>query len=277
MKNKILKVNNSTLNYYDTCEKEKKAIILIHGLTGNHYQLQFFRNNLKDKYRIIEIDVRGRGNSGRGEEKSSIFEHKNDIIKLIKELHLERPIIIGYSMGGYIASLVAAETKIDKLILLDSAAQVEDYQDKIVVPTFGRLKNKYNSKEDYVETIVGNYSRMSVADSKELRDAVRYEVTKKEDGYYNKSVKENIESDWASMRNFSVQEVFNNIYIPVLLIQCKGKIGEVGPLFDEIHYELTKKYIRNLEVFNSQTNHYTLVFEKQPEINSKIDNFLERN
>lgn len=42
---------------------------------------------------------------------------------------LEEPILIGYSMGD-IALLVASEVKTKALVLLDSAAEVVEYQDK---------------------------------------------------------------------------------------------------------------------------------------------------
>lgn len=275
MKELKISVNDSHLKVCQSGDLDARPVIIIHGLTGNHFQLQFYREALKDKYRVLEVDVRGRGESGSGENPSSISQHKDDIVRLIDHLELEEPILIGYSMGGYIASLVASEVKTKALVLLDSAAEVVEYQDKIVVPTFGRISKRWDSKEEYVNTVVSNYSNMQVPDSKELRTAVEYEVEEREDGFYNKSEESTIREDWASMRDFDVHKVFENIDVPVLLVQCLGSVGEVGPLFAPEHYVETKKAIKDLSIYESDTNHYTLVFDKQEDINNKVRSFLE--
>ncbi len=275
MKKFDIRINDSHLRIYDTGEEFKSPIILLHGLTGNHFQLQFYRNFFRKDYRIIEVDFRGRGNSGPGEIYSSIVEHKKDIIKLIDDLQLKEVTIFGYSMGGYIASLVAKEINLNALVLLDSAAKVEDFQDKIVVPTFGRLSNRYESKEAYADAVVGNYKNMGVSDSEELREAVLYEVEEREDGFFNKSVERNIRSDWASMRDFDVENTFKDVGCPIMLIQAHGEIGSLGPLFREEDYKDTKRLIKKLKIYETRANHYTLVFNKQEKVMKEISDFLE--
>lgn len=272
-----LKVNESFIKYFDSKELNKAPVIFIHGLTGNHFQLQFYRDFLKSKYRVIEVDLRGRGDSGKAEINSTIFKHAKDIEQLIENLNLNNPILIGYSMGGYIASLIAAKLGIKTLVLLDSAAEVDDYQDSIVIPTFDRLSNKYLSREEYVENIIKKYIGMGMVDSNELRTAVNYELIEKNDGFYNKADEVTIRSDWASMKEFNIKKVSLELTGDVLLVQAEGNVGNSGPLFKEEHYTDTKKYLNNLEVFKTKANHYTLVFENQKEINDKIIEFIGRS
>lgn len=279
MRVKEVKLDSSrTLKVLDS-ETNKRAMIFLHGLTGNYHQLQFFYNdeNLKRNYRMIALDFRGRGDSSKAEPSSSIHQHAQDIIDLIQSMYLENPILVGYSMGGYVASIVASKIKVDKLIILDGAATADDYQDLIVVPTFSRLSNQYDSQEAYIEMVTTNYSKMGVPYSDELENAVKYEVQEKTDSWYNKADEQTIRSDWASLRDFDILEVGSKINNPVLLIQCLGSVGSVGPLFKDEHYVETKKAFNNLQVVQSDSNHYTLVFDNQEEIKKKIDEFLEGN
>lgn len=264
------------ISLLDNEKFEKKAIIFLHGLTGNKYQLQFFFEHFYKDYRCIAVDFRGRGDSSPAEDSSSLLEHKQDIINLIEELKLEKPIIAGYSMGGFVAAHVASEVELEKLILLDGAATMSDHQDSIVVPTFGRLTNTYESDSNYVETVVGNYSKMGVPDSEKLRKAVNYEIEQVGDSWRNKADAETIKSDWFSFHDFDIKALSKTIEAPSLLIQCLGSVGSLGPLFMPENYVETKESLKELEVFESESNHYTLVFDKQEEVIDKIEEFLDK-
>ena len=55
-------INGSSLHYVEY-PGERDTIIAIHGLTGNHKQLHYYANALKGNYRVIAIDLNGRGES----------------------------------------------------------------------------------------------------------------------------------------------------------------------------------------------------------------------
>jgi pimeloyl-ACP methyl ester carboxylesterase len=58
---------------------------------------------LKDNYRLIMYDIRGHGNSDAGNEDFSIDLFANDLIGLMDALKIDKAILCGLSMGGYIA------------------------------------------------------------------------------------------------------------------------------------------------------------------------------
>ena len=141
-----VRVGNNEMQVADYPGK-KGPIIAIHGLTGNKYQLQFFAEHLSPGYRVITMDLRGRGDSSPTDEEPSIFKHAEDILSLLKELEIERPILMGYSMGGFVAALVAAQVEVQALILLDGAATMSDHQKSIVEPSFVRLGTPFESEK----------------------------------------------------------------------------------------------------------------------------------
>jgi 3-oxoadipate enol-lactonase len=57
----------------------------------------------KNKYHVVVYDLRGFGYSEIHDCHLTVDDHADDLMALIESLRLERPIICGLSMGGYIA------------------------------------------------------------------------------------------------------------------------------------------------------------------------------
>lgn len=62
---------------------------------------------LEGKYDVIMPDARGHGKSSVPDAGYRYEDHANDVVGLIKALRLPAPILIGHSMGGMTASVVA--------------------------------------------------------------------------------------------------------------------------------------------------------------------------
>lgn len=256
---------------------EKGPIIAIHGLTGNKFQLQFFAEHLSPRYRVITMDLRGRGNSPSAEEASSIFNHAADIKLLAEKLEIEKPIMLGYSMGGFIAALAASEMEVQAVILLDGAATMSEHQKPIVEPSFSRLGIPFDSEEAYIDQITANYANLNIPPTKQLRDLLAYEVKEVNGKWFNKAVPQVIKDDWATFWKFDADRVLAQVAAPVLLVQASGKIGNNPPLFLPEHYAETIRSAGNIQVVTSDASHYTMVFEERQDINRWIDDFLDKN
>ncbi|MBV7504244.1 alpha/beta hydrolase [Bacillus sp. sid0103] len=255
---------------------EKGTIIAIHGLTGTHKNMHYYAEALKGEYRVIAVDLRGRGNSSELDEHPSIFQHAEDIIDLITEQKLESPILIGHSMGAFIASIVASKLdSVKGLVLLDGAANMSDQQRDIVKPSLGRLSKKYESKESYLDEIKGIYHRLGVEWTPILKEVVEYEIQEAEEMWEPKSAEPKILADFESFYSYDPKDVCSKINCPTLLVYAKGEIGPFPPLFYENAYDDTKTYTPHIHTIVSDCNHYTMVFENRPEINQAIQAFLK--
>ena len=108
---------------------EGQPLLLMHGLTRNSADFEALAEHLAGKYRLIVPDQRGRGRS----EYDPQPEHYNpavyaaDMIKLLDGLAIDKAVLIGTSMGGLIAMVMAATTpdRISGLILNDIGPDVE--------------------------------------------------------------------------------------------------------------------------------------------------------
>src|SRR5581483_3918042 len=88
--------------------EQNAPIICVHGLTANAFCFQSLADSLSQQHRVIAYDLRGRGDSDKPEQGYSVPIHAQDLAKLIDVLGLERPIVIGHSLGAMIALYFAS-------------------------------------------------------------------------------------------------------------------------------------------------------------------------
>jgi non-heme chloroperoxidase len=83
-------------------------ILLIHGWSQNHLcWTKQFGGALKDEARIVALDLRGHGMSDAPAETDQYTDGDkwaDDIEAVIDQLALDRPILVGWSYGGFIIS-----------------------------------------------------------------------------------------------------------------------------------------------------------------------------
>jgi len=119
--NLTIPVNNFELSYDDLGEGNV-PIIFLHGFPFDKSMWQGQLDFLKSSYRVIACDIRGFGKSTDEESHLSIDLFAEDLIAFMDELEIEKAIICGLSMGGYI-TLNAHERFSDRfeaLILADT-------------------------------------------------------------------------------------------------------------------------------------------------------------
>lgn len=81
-------------------------VILVHGYCANgdlNWRLPGIVSRLEKNFRVITMDVRGFGLSGKPHDRSKYgLELVNDVKRLMDHLKLEKAHLAGYSMGGFI-------------------------------------------------------------------------------------------------------------------------------------------------------------------------------
>ena len=99
---------NLQLNYLEWGNPEGPPILFVIGLTGFAYAWNETAMAMGDRYRCIGINMRGHGDSGPTPEREFSFDlWDTDIHALVTTLELDRPVIIGHSLGGRVAFVYA--------------------------------------------------------------------------------------------------------------------------------------------------------------------------
>ncbi len=83
-----------------------RPIVLIHGWSQHHLcWSKQLSSDLTENFRLIAPDLRGHGASGKPEDPEAYNHSKpwaDDINAIIQQLELDNPILVGWSMGGWV-------------------------------------------------------------------------------------------------------------------------------------------------------------------------------
>lgn len=122
---KEAKLERYTLKYLD--EGQGPAVILIHGLAGDHSAWLAQVEALRRNYRVIAFDNRGAGKSTQIDEALSTADLADDTLQLMSHLKIDQAHIVGRSMGGAIAQHMAlkAPERVISLALCASFARLD--------------------------------------------------------------------------------------------------------------------------------------------------------
>ena len=118
-----------TLYAADYGQKDSDTVILcMHGLTRNHKDFEPMMEGLGLEARFISVDVRGRGKSDRDPGGATYQPplYAQDMAALMAHLKLDKVILIGTSMGGLMAMLMAKAfpEKIRGIVMNDVGPEV---------------------------------------------------------------------------------------------------------------------------------------------------------
>jgi pimeloyl-ACP methyl ester carboxylesterase len=106
--------------------EQGQPIICVHGITANAFYFQALADGLSQHNRVIAYDLRGRGDSDKPEVGYGVPIHAADLAEIIDALELDRPIVLGHSLGAMIGVYFAAHypEKLSKLVLLDGGGNL---------------------------------------------------------------------------------------------------------------------------------------------------------
>ena len=120
----VVEVNNIHIHYEQI--GEGNVIVLLHGYTGSSQDWINQTAVLSDKYRVIAVDHRGHGKSEapKSEEDYSIPIFADDVYKLLIKLRVNRCILVGHSMGGFMSLQFVLDhpEMVQALVLVDTSS-----------------------------------------------------------------------------------------------------------------------------------------------------------
>ena len=122
----------TTANSIDISYDERGTgppLVLIHGLGGDNTSWEVpVKPFFEDQYRVIAMDLRGHGQSSRTEGEYSTELFAADVNSFLDEIGVSAARVVGISMGGAIAMMLAATNpeKVERLVLMDTWAACDE-------------------------------------------------------------------------------------------------------------------------------------------------------
>lgn len=83
-------------------------LLFVHGLRCDRKDFSRQIERFGQERRVVAVDLRGHGKSDRPEGDHSVPTFADDLARLCSEIELERPMVVGHSMGGQVALDLAA-------------------------------------------------------------------------------------------------------------------------------------------------------------------------
>ena len=120
------KIETSEVSLYYEQEGSGSPLILLAGYTSDISAWAFVRQKLAKYFTIFMIDNRGAGRSDSPDYPYKIENMADDVIAFIESLKIEKPALLGHSMGGAIAQAAAFKRPdvFSKLILSNTLIQL---------------------------------------------------------------------------------------------------------------------------------------------------------
>ncbi len=115
-----VKANGLRLHGYRT-GTQKPPVVFAHGITDNGLCFAPIARQLADTFEIILYDARGHGKSDASETPTSFFDRAEDLAGLVEALGLQKPGLVGHSMGAVTVALYAGlhPTEPGRIVLED--------------------------------------------------------------------------------------------------------------------------------------------------------------
>ena len=239
-------------------------IVLLHGFPFNRTLWREQVVALGERYQVIAVDLRGHGETTATRAPATMEEMAADVAALLDELNIERAVVGGLSMGGYVALAFAQlfPQRLRALVLADTRPQADTDESRR-----GREQSAARALGEGMHTIADAMLPKLFAPSTQ---AERPEVVAR--------VREMIlntdpQGAASALRGMAVRpdqtELLREINCPTLIIV--GSLDQITPPADA---DLMKREIRGsrLEVIEG-AGHVSNI-ERPAEFNRALENFL---
>nr|WP_320050805.1 alpha/beta hydrolase [uncultured Desulfuromonas sp.] len=126
-------INGVNLYYSESGDPAKPSVIFIHGFPFNHAIWAEQIKALGNEYHTIAYDFRGMGGSEVGDGQYTLEGHVDDLIALLDFLQIDQAVVVGLSMGGYIAlrALERSPQRFLGVVLCDTRSEEDDNAGRI--------------------------------------------------------------------------------------------------------------------------------------------------
>jgi len=244
---------------------KNKSIIFVHGFPYDHTMWKSQIEVLSEKYFCVAYDIRGLGESPAGDGQFTMESFVDDLEIIIDELKLDKPVLCGLSMGGYIGlrALERMENKFSAVILCDTRSDADGNEGKLKrAAAIKRINTEGLAlfAKDFITNCYGKHYKQNKNEDFEKRIA-------KSSAFDPVGVKGSL---LAMLGRNDTTEYLNKIEIPALVI-C----GEFDALTPPAVMKTLADKINGAEFVVIKNCGHMSPIEKPKEVNEAIKNFLK--
>jgi lipase len=255
-------------------------ILCLHGITAQHRAFNALARHLEGSCSLVGVDLRGRGDSAKPESGYGLEAHARDVIRVLDHLGLQQVVILGHSMGGFVALKVALSHphRVRALVLLDGgwprvevspeemseelkqeAAAIEEGLER----AFRRLDMTFESPEDYLNFWFPGQNLTMEDLPPDLADYYLYDLEEVEGGYRPKASRAAAEEDSPSVSSTGpTAKEMRSVRCPVALVRASAGFfpGSDPVVSEEIRDAMAEALDLRSDTVVEGANHYTMLW-----------------
>ena len=112
---------------YETFGKGSTALVFVHGWSCDKSYWKAQIAHFSKSYQVVTVDLGGHGGSGLGRKDWTVYSFGTDVAAVMKQLNLERIVLVGHSMGGDVIADAALllPGRVAGLIMVDTYKKLD--------------------------------------------------------------------------------------------------------------------------------------------------------
>ena len=140
------------------------VVLAVHGITANGLSMTRVADALAGQFTLWAPDLRGRADSREVGPPYSLGRHAEDLVAVLDAVEAERAVVVGHSMGAFVAAVLAARhpQRVSRLVLVDggfafplapdtTSADIDGMLEAVLGPAMRRLSMTFGSPEEYLQ------------------------------------------------------------------------------------------------------------------------------
>jgi pimeloyl-ACP methyl ester carboxylesterase len=184
---KFITVSGLQLHYVEWGAPGNPSLVLLHGFQSNAHTWDTFSQAMADDYHVLALDQRGHGDTSWAPDRNYASEaFVGDIAGFLEALRLAPTALVGHSMGGRHAAMVAAAyaDKVRQVVIVDTAAEPSPARRAMVQqqPTPPPQPETFDSFE---EVMASGKAQYPLTPEAELRHANYHNLYRGADGKWH--------------------------------------------------------------------------------------------
>src|SRR6185503_19254566 len=247
-----------------------QPVTAIHGLTASYVSYIGVAERLQARRPLFAMDLRGRGNSDKPAGPYGMAQHARDVASAMKTLEIGPCVIVGHSMGAFVATALAAQNPelVKGIVMIDGGyvpdlpigADASQILDATLALRIAQLRQTYESKKAYVEFWRGQPNFPAEDWNSWIEAFLDYEV--EGDTRVNpKAFADGVSVDIAeAFKGDEITERLKMLRVPVLLLRAEsGFQQKQPPIYPESGMPAFRECVPGMkEEVISGTTHFTI-------------------
>jgi len=249
---------------YDDLGVGQIPVLFIHGFPFDKSMWQPQVDYLKSSHRVIAYDLRGFGKSSADKEEASMRLFADDLIKFMDALAIDRAVVCGLSMGGYI--LLNAIQRFPKkfaAIILSGAQCIADNKEVKEKRNKTIQQIKAGGLNDFAEGFIKNtFCKDSLTDKKEVVGRIKKVILSTAPSTITGTLT-------ALAERYATCSFLTDISVPALIL-C-GNEDVITPLAQS---EFMQSKIKNSTLHSIDKAGHLSNLEQPDKFNNLVNNFI---